>query len=312
MGRICYLFSLIRWTRKLSVSFAVPTDSSNVEQIDIFHLPSTHRLSTIAAPKSITSGILMALWLNATPERTCVVAGYESGHVAYFLNTSRTPAAAAATGPAKSYPQTSTSDSARPLVFSEPWQCIYLSRPHTQPVLSLGLSPDDQFLMSSGADSIIATHDFLSVITPAQHEPETIEAAHALQKPFSAVKTGHPGQQGLSVSEQGNLFATAGWDGVARLYSWPDALEREILEWHREGTYASAFAHVLGQDDINGNSESKQQSDLPGGTVAVRPTSTVQRSGTLALRRERQAQTTPWLALGGKDGKISLWAVPES
>jgi ASTRA-associated protein 1 len=226
----------------------------------------------------------MALHVRADIEITCVVAGYESGHVAYYVNSSR-----------KAATNLQASRSARPAIYTRDWHCMYLSKPHSQPVLSIVASLDEQYLVSSGADSVIATYLFLPVIESSRDQDEEVHGAHPIEEPHNMLKTGHPGQQGLSVSGTGAMFASAGWDGVVRVYTWGVIKEREVLEWHRDGVYATAFAHALDEGSINSS-----MTDSSEGAVA-------QRQGTLAARRERQAKLTPWLVVGGKDGKVSLW-----
>ena len=245
----------------------------------------------------------MALYLRATAEVTCVVAGYESGHIAYHNNSTRKAGI--------------RNDESRTPVFTQDWHCIYLARPHSQPVLSLGVSLDSRYLASTGADSIVSVHLLDSLIVERSGQ-ETIEGAPAVEQPHQLLKTGHPGQQGLSVSADGVFFATAGWDGSVRIYQWDPLKESSVLDWHRDGVYATASASKLAKDgsvelpqtygsekEVHAGGEDESSAGTAG---ANQPVARRQpRQGMLAARRERQAQRTSWLAAGGKDSKVSLW-----
>ena len=80
---------------------------------------------------------------------------------------------------------------------------------------------------TSSADAIIARHSL------SQHDGE-----------MKTIQTKHAGQQSLSVRSDAKIFATAGWDGRARVYSTKSMKELAVLKWHKEGCYALAFAEI--------------------------------------------------------------------
>ncbi|KAF4552133.1 WD domain-containing protein 7 [Elsinoe fawcettii] len=145
-----------------------------------------------------------------------------------------------------------------------------------QPMLSLDVSlPDPTVVFYSGAD-------------------QAINAEHLEQGIATRVATGHSGQQSLRVRSDRKIFATAGWDGRGRVYSANDVhniKELAVLKYHTEGCYALDFATVL--------------PSLPNETTS----STITRRQTPAQQRLQKIQSTHWLALGSKDGRISLWSV---
>ena len=124
-------------------------------------------------------------------------------------------------------------------------------------------------------------------------------------KPLKISATKHSGQQGLSYRSDGKLFATAGWDAAARVYSGKTLKEVAVLRWHREGCYATAFGSVGAQHEkmvaVTSPLVDEQSTSLE-----VSPVST---SAPVSKLRDEKARSTHWLVLGSKDGKISLWNI---
>jgi WD40 repeat protein len=158
------------------------------------------------------------------------------------------------------------------------WQTIYVKKDHTQPVLSLDISTSMNFFFTSSADAIIARHPL-------------VEDGGDMK----TVQTKHAGQQSLSIRSDAKIFATAGWDGRARVYGSKSMKEMAVLKWHKEGSYALAFAQVYDR-----TTEEEVESSS---------TELVKRELTVAERRTANAKSTHWLAVGSKDGKVSLWDI---
>lgn len=162
-------------------------------------------------------------------------------------------------------------------------------------VLSLDLSPRFQCYFTSSADAIIAKHDLGA-------ELEAKNTAH----PSQIAQTKHSGQQGLQVRSDGKIFATAGWDGRVRIYRSKQITEMAVLKWHKEGCYAVAFAQVEPIDPQSpGNGEpmaTEEARRVTAQTVRNYP-------GSVARERGERAEKTHWLAVGSKDGKVSLWDI---
>jgi len=202
----------------------------------------------------------MAVSIFHHPQNTqlTVIAGYESGHTVVS--------------------QLPTSDT---------WQVLYTTQAHTQPILSLDVSPSKDFYLTSSADAIIAKHPI-----PVSIE-NVIMAVESM--PLKTLQTKHSGQQGLKIRNEGNIFATAGWDSKVRVYATKGLKELAVLKWHKEGCYSVAFADIM-EEKVEENREDK---------------ALVQRLGTMTVKEERiwKAKTSHWLAAGSKDGKISLWDI---
>lgn len=186
------------------------------------------------------------------------------------------------------------------------WQITYTARRHEHPLLSLSLSPTQPIFFSSGADAVVARYPITSVSPSLFPSPtETSTSQEWGQRPGEKeVKTGHSGQQGLTVRSDGKIFATAGWEGKARVYSTKTLKEVAVLKWHKEGCYAIAFGDVGVNDEDVGLKHRDEWGD-DGIDVVRRGV----RDMTVREAREAKVQKTHWLAVGSKDAKISLWDI---
>lgn len=241
--------------------------------IDFFHLPSERRVSVLKADLQVKTGMVMALDLFRLPEtgRLTVISGYEDGRTMVHHRK----------------------------LFESPdgkwiWERILVSRPHSQPVLSLDTAPSEDFYFTSSADAVIA-----KLAIPTSGFSDDMDS-----KPAKINNTKHAGQQGLNVRKDGKIFATAGWDARIRVYSTRTLKELAVLKWHQDGCYSVAFADIFSNGVHETSSEAGQDQAL----VASRDSTN---SALEVIRQQRgiKAQMTHWLAAGGKDGKISLWEI---
>ena len=108
--------------------------------------------------------MVMALSISANGPRLTLIAGYENGI-----------AIAAQFSP----------DTAQ-------WTVKYQAKSHSQPILSLDMSPDKDFFITSGADAVIAKHPL-----PALDQSDGVAPG------FSAQKTTNPQQPGPSSDPKG-------------------------------------------------------------------------------------------------------------
>ena len=165
------------------------------------------------------------------------------------------------------------------IVTSGHWQTTYVNKSHSQPILSLDLASALKCFLTSSADAIVARHPL---------QPGTMDTKTA--------QTRHAGQQSLTVRSDEKIYATAGWDGRARVYSAKTMKELAVLKWHKEGCYALAFADISESNSSNGKTTSDS------GTIVAREL-------TVSEQRTAKAKSTHWLAAGSKDGKVSLWDI---
>jgi WD40 repeat protein len=271
--------------------FAVPNamDSGGV---DIFHLPSERRISTIPSDASTKTGMLMAVNLFVAPSGDLYVASaYEDGHVMVHHHRGALKAASFE----------------RENVLNNPlrWDRLYACRPHTQPVLSIDVSPSLDYFISSSADALVVKHPI-----PVAGSPGYIPTAgYKEESPLKTINTKHSGQQGLRIRSDGKVFATAGWDCRIRVYSGKTMKELAVLKWHKDGCYAVTFGNI--SDPSHPDVSSTAPSDRDAQNENREPT-TEPRNYSLATvhqQRNQKVQQTHWLAAGSKDGKISLWDI---
>jgi WD40 repeat protein len=276
--------------------FAVPNalDSGGV---DIFHLPSERRISTIPSDQSTKTGMLMAvsLFVSATGE-LYVASAYEDGHVMVFVHR----------GALKS-------DSfEREYINSNPlrWDRLYAGKPHTQPVLSLDVAVSRDYFISSSADALIVKHPIPSTGSTG-YIPT---AGYKEESPLKIVNTKHSGQQGLQIRSDGKVFATAGWDSRVRVYSGKTMKELAVLKWHKDGCYSVAFGHVESPYPVVSSSSESTDRDQDDADEEGAAGQTIVQTrdyslATVQQQRNQKVQQTHWLAAGSKDGKISLWDI---
>lgn len=297
---------------------AVPNTLTS-ETVDIFHLPSTTRKYQLTASPLFKGGMVMALSLFRHPktEQLTVIAGFESGHTSITVLDEEIGG----------------------------WRTIYVAKAHSQPLLSLDVGRGKEFYLTSAADALIIKHlipsspqhtthaastsgfsapktapsSLLSAsFASATNIPKTTPRKLQITEPEKVLNTKHAGQQSLKIRNDGKIFATAGWDGRVRVYDTLKMKEVAVLKWTAgdgSGVYAVAFADV----EIVGNevekekekSEEKEKGteEADGNQTAEREL--VKRTTTLSVREERarKAERTHWIAVGGKDGKISLWNI---
>lgn len=169
---------------------------------------------------------------------------------------------------------------------SQIWQVLYISQPHTQPLLSLAPLPDYSRFLTSSADAILSRHPIPFSADFVIGNVLTVETA-----PEKMIKTGHSGQQDLKIRNDGKAFVTAGWDGRARVYGVKALKELAVLAWHQGGVYAVAFARVDEKLEKLGEEDAGKE------VLSVKE---------IRIKRAREAH---WLVVGGKDGKVSLWDI---
>jgi WD40 repeat protein len=224
------------------------------------------------------------------------------------------------------------------LIDGQGWHNLYMSQPHSQPVLSLDVDPNHLSYVTSSADAIIAKHPIPSLaeesgsasttppsvveksgITPSgvsllsrglasagpQKNRGTYQPKISTQTiPLKVVQTKHSGQQSLKIRSDGKIFATAGWDSRVRVYSVQTLKELAVLKWHKEGCYAVAFAEITSSGVDLGKAGEIKSTDQEGGMAKIT-------GAILSVKEKRdlRATTTHWLAAGSKDGKVSLWDI---
>lgn len=274
---------------------AVP-NALNTGGMDIFHLPSEKRVSVISPDPAVNTGMVMAVQLFSHAGDLYVVSGYEDGRAMVHVRRGH---------------MRLMDVSHREISTEWTWERVYMNKPHSQPILSLEVSPEKKdYFLTSSADSLIVKHP-LPITVGGQGAASTPE-----QSPVKIVNTKHSGQQGLRIRSDEKIFATAGWDQRTRVYSCKTMKELAVLKWHKEGCYAIALADVSVDFGNGVGAKASTTAQAEGGPAEEMNTGNAltasPRGGSLAeikLRRSRKAQLTHWVAAGSKDGKISLWDI---
>jgi ASTRA-associated protein 1 len=225
-----------------------------IDQIDIFHLPSQQRQHTLKLGNE--HGMVMALSLLAAQGSSLtVVAGYEDGLAVVATLTTQND-----------------------------WTILYSAKAHSQPILSLDISPDITYFLTSSADAVIAKHPIpalgsdqatasIQLAEPTESVSKSEErsmtqgtgrsllaaglqaqaqddpkgktlSGQLVETPLKVVNTKHSGQQSLRIRSDGKIFATAGWDSRPRVYSAKTLKEVAVLKWHQSGCYAVALSTI--------------------------------------------------------------------
>ncbi|KAJ4011329.1 Astra associated protein 1 Asa1 [Fusarium irregulare] len=295
------------------VLIAVP-NTLNSDAIDIYHLPSQHRIHTIKAGEK--TGMAMCLALLHHNDALTLIAAFENGYA-----------------------------TVQRLEADGQWITTYNSQAHSQPVLSLKVF--DEFFITSSADSIVAKHPIPTQLFFPLEDTELPKSTERVveiideypkgksllsaglksslaqtstgapkkgvpwKDPLKAINTKHSGQQSLDIRSDGRIFATAGWDSKVRVYSTKTMKELAVLKWHQVGCYAVAFADIKISDKAKDNTSTTDEEDRTKTTTSLSTrTTSLARTG-LSVKEQRIAiaRQTHWIAAGAKDGKISLWDI---
>ncbi|CAN9223441.1 unnamed protein product [Alternaria alternata] len=118
-----------------SIFVALPSTDDKV--IDVYSFPSELLKVRVPRIQTVETGMVMAVKLvrSQATQRILLLAGYEGGVTAAFML-------------AEEHSNTGI----------ETAQLVYLSQPHSQPILSLDASPDGDLYYTSSADAVIAKH----------------------------------------------------------------------------------------------------------------------------------------------------------
>ncbi|KAK2737436.1 ASTRA complex subunit [Myotisia sp. PD_48] len=290
------------------ILLAVP-NALNSGGIDIFQLPSEKRLCTIQPDPSHNTGMVMALELfisASNMDEISIISGYEDGST--MIHSCRASLDELAPHPA---PRAEASSSWH-------WKKIYTNKPHSQPVLSLDVSPSPKrtYFLTSSADALIVKHP-----VPKLHTGRDFTAQQPESVPLKVLNTKHAGQQGLRIRSDEKIFVTAGWDNRIRVYSGKTMNELAVLKWHKEGCYAIAIATMYNSDDLvpelthfqdeTDKLAASQEPSESTSSESMVPRPGLENRSLAAIKQKRsmKAQLTHWIAAGSKDGKISLWDI---
>jgi ASTRA-associated protein 1 len=167
--------------------------------IDVYTLPSKDLLcKDVGKNPPEQLGMTMCLSLTRRDDdqlQFTLVAGYESGCASVYT------------------------------VSASSWSLLYSFKAHTQPILSLAITPAKESFYTSSADANVVRHP-IAIAT----------------QPLKTIGTQHAGQTSLTIRDDGRILVTGGWDGVGRVYSGSTLRQVAVLKWHVGGLQAAEFS----------------------------------------------------------------------
>ncbi len=183
---------------------------------------------------------------NSAIQQTLVVTGYEGGLTAVHLLIKN---------------ESSTIEMA---------QLVYLSQPHTQPILSLSVSPDAKTYFTSGADAVVAAHRIPNSSPTSEHNIPTQHTNDNVDDPPVSI----PLEDSQSAPQ--TATSTPDVDGVidAALddppISIPDDTSTEPISFSKLPIPASAPLKQSG-DNVGGLSSLMADATAPSNNSKARP-----------------------------------------
>lgn len=142
-------------------------------------------------------------------------------------------------------------------------------------------------------------------------EPSTVSTTH---------RTKHPGNACIAIREDGRVCAVGGWDGGIRLYSTKTLKPLGTLRYHKTSVQALVFAHSrrgnessVRQDGDDGATKEDRE-DAAGPPDEETSTKPLNTADGIAEHSDSDddgdsAERDRWLIAGGKDNRLTIWAL---
>ncbi|KAG8161025.1 hypothetical protein KVR01_009289 [Diaporthe batatas] len=306
---------------------AVPNTLAS-EAVDIYSLPSQTRIHTVRLGQE--NGMAMALALVWLHDVLALVAGYENGlavvaqldpggggswETTYRNKSHSQPILSLDVAPDREYFLTTGADATiakhpllpqAPLVPDSAQDASETFPPDAGPK---GMPPRGEEDPESGIEKKQPS-SALAVALSSQAStgrPAPLGTPEIRTRPIKVIDTKHSGQQGIRIRSDGRVFATAGWDSKTRVYSTKSMREVAVLKWHAVGCFTVAFADLTAHDSFtDSKTKTKPADEDAASNTRVAPRLLKM---TVKERRLKRATNAHWLAVGSKDGKVSLWDV---
>jgi WD40 repeat protein len=312
---MCYKHSPASIAEDGSIFVAVPSTDDKV--IDVYGFPDELLKARIPQIRTVETGMVMAVRFirNKATQRLVLLAGYEGGVTAAFEL-------------AEEHPDTGV----------ETAQLIYLSQPHTQPILSLDASPDGDFYYTSSADAVIAKHRIPEPSPPNAGEEDTssdMSLFNSSPVSFAKQTVNQPTSRTSAPSGLSSLLSSAA--PLPKFKPAPPAQSVVTLQPpHKIVNTKHAGQQSLrirpdGRLLVTGGWDSRIRIystktlkevavlkwhkegvySVAFGEILVQDKADHGDGVTNKRQRERDEQTKlkHWVAAGAKDGKVSLWEV---
>ncbi|KAF0533488.1 WD40 repeat-like protein [Gigaspora margarita] len=244
---------------------AVPSteDSSGIDIWDITNQKLI--VSSIGLDQNSKTGYCMGIKifsnntfqnLQSIPKNYFILAAYESGSVilwSIIINTN----------------ELMSNEKKNNVAVEKLWD----RKEHGESVLSIDLSSDKQFAISTSGDNKIVKYNF-----DEEFRKEPLIKSTTIK---------YAGIAEVKIRSDGKIFATAGWDTKIRIFSSKSMKPLAILSYHRESVYALAFSRIESMDEQDHDKSTEEGKDLG--------------------NEERTEKH--YLVGGGKDQRISLWEI---
>ncbi|KAF4597337.1 ASTRA complex subunit [Pleurotus pulmonarius] len=156
------------------------------------------------------------------------------------------------------------------------WEAIWTAKLHAETIMSMRVSRDNSFALSTSADHLVGRYDLKS----------------SSGSDSVVFRTKHPGNGAVAIRHDGRVCAVGGWDGKIRLYSSKNMKPLGTLSYHKKACQVIEFAHGsenLTLDESIVDDEGDEDDD---GFGAV----------------EKSARKR-WLIGGSEDGRVSIWVL---
>ncbi|OCH94431.1 WD-40 repeat-containing protein [Obba rivulosa] len=161
------------------------------------------------------------------------------------------------------------------------WDSLWSAKLHVESVMAMAVSKDNRIALTVSADHLIGQYDIQAA--------ENLELKDTACKPH---RTKVPGNGAVAIRDDGKVCAVGGWDGKIRLYSVKTLKPLGTLDYHKKNCQSLAFA---------------RSSSLRSGAAGT--TSRSAEDSEDEMTDEEKEERCRWLAAGGYDHRVSIWAL---
>ena len=229
----------------------------------------------------------------------------------------------------------------------DPAPVIYISQPHSQPVLSIDALPNGSAFFSSSADSVIAAHrlpdrmeresrrdsicsgqrTFSSFLdkapTAIENRPSFLSSGLILPSPHQSATSGsrqgtfvpfllHPPRKSKQTGHAGQQSLRVRCDGrILATGGWDSRIRVYSTKTLKEVAVLKWHKEGVFAVAFGSVGDEPEESGSGENEKASKATSMLQTIGLGCLQKQRaeQLQKKHWIAAGAKDGKVSLWEI---
>ncbi|KAL6710368.1 Astra associated protein 1 Asa1 [Coniothyrium glycines] len=206
-----------------SILIAVPARDD--KKAEVYQFPEERIKFVVPRAQSADTGMIMALKLTHHRPSNCtlLLVGYEGGFTAAFVLSHNK--GSAATGVA---------------------ELVYLSQPHSQPILSLDVSPDGTTYFTSSADAIIAAHripDFAAATNEGPGQSTADVSATSTNNTRDASTISHTTNSASSPTQQTSTVLTQDQPSKAQAACITSHPEEETLNFSKQSLSYAAHSN---------------------------------------------------------------------